>query len=65
MLSATLTAARRLCDGTSFGVSVKKMAPHTTGLMTARTVTTACTIWCRLEQTLLAGQSAFQLDAEL
>src|SRR5262245_28822359 len=25
------------------------MAPHTNGLMTARTVTTACNIWCRLE----------------
>jgi siderophore synthetase component len=45
MLSATLTAAHRLCAGKNFGVSVKKIEPHTTGFMTARTVTTACTIW--------------------
>src|SRR5262252_3466303 len=35
MLSATLIAADRLCAGTRFGVSVKKIEPHTTGLMTA------------------------------
>ena len=27
------------------GVNVRKIEPHTTGLMTAKTVTTACTIW--------------------
>jgi hypothetical protein len=47
MLSATLVAARRLCSGESLGVNVKKIEPHTTGLMTARTVTIACATWCR------------------
>jgi hypothetical protein len=31
MLNATLTAAHRLCANASFGVSVKKIEPHTTG----------------------------------
>jgi hypothetical protein len=41
ILSATLTAADRLCGGASSAVEVKNMEPHTTGLMTAKTVTTA------------------------
>ena len=45
MLNDTLTAANRRCAGASFDVSVKKIEPHTTGLMTARTVTIACDIW--------------------
>src|SRR5215813_10872458 len=46
------SAAHRLCAGVSFAVSVKKIEPHTTGLMTARTVTMACTIWCRFTSEL-------------
>jgi len=38
---AALTAASRLCVNASFGVSVKKIVAHATGLMAARTVTIA------------------------
>src|SRR5271166_5094906 len=31
MVSATLAASHRLCANASFGVSVKKIEPHTTG----------------------------------
>ena len=45
MLNAALMAARRLSANVCFGVSVRKIEPHTTGLMTAKTVTIACNIW--------------------
>jgi hypothetical protein len=44
MLSATVTAAHRRFADTRFGVSVKKIEPRITGLITARTVTIACNI---------------------
>jgi hypothetical protein len=52
MESATLMATNRFCVDANFDVSLEKMVPHMTGLMTAKTVTVACTILCRLVSTL-------------
>jgi hypothetical protein len=49
-----MTPGQNLASDRDGGVSVKKIEPHTTGLMTARTVTMACTIWRRFVSKLVA-----------